>query len=181
MDFKTSGIPALDFIIDQILKTNFKVYSNDLVEAGYIKDEPDAEHEFERLLAIIAPIGCAKVNPRTNEDNGANVETNELTAKFKLDGGFNKEFKTQLKDSFIKISKYIVSIIVFIVAVFALLVNYDKLTTNGILPLKEPTYLQANKSKIDSTSIEIFLQDDSLTQKNIKQNQDTLIKDTLNK
>jgi hypothetical protein len=94
MDFKKSDIPALDFIIDKILDTNFPVFSNDLVDAGFITKETyrENEKEFEYLLSIIEQNGCAKVNPRANEDSGTNATCNISTAKFKKDGGFTSLF-----------------------------------------------------------------------------------------
>ena len=100
MAFRESDIPALDFIIDKTLESDWKVYSNELTESGFLKEtDPNLESKFESLLAIVASYGCAKVNPAHNADNGANAEKNSMTAKFKADGGFMTAFKQLQVDS----------------------------------------------------------------------------------
>ena len=95
MPIKESDIPPLDFIVDNILKMNCRLYSNTLVEAGLIKETEfmKIETEFEYFLSIIKEYDCAKVNEARNVDNGINVERSEQTAKFWKNGGFASVFK----------------------------------------------------------------------------------------
>ncbi|MAY52473.1 MAG: hypothetical protein CMC75_04305 [Flavobacteriaceae bacterium] len=99
MKIKESEIPALDFIIDRIIKDNFPLYANELVSAGFIKSKEnyEIESEFEILLSIIDYYNCGTVTDARNEDHGASVIKNGKTAIFKRDGGFLELFNT-LKD-----------------------------------------------------------------------------------
>lgn len=93
MNFIESDIPSLDFIINRTLELD-RVYSNELTDANFLdKKDKDRENKFNYLLSIIKSYDCAKVNPARNEDNGANTERNQLTEKFKNDGGFTSAFK----------------------------------------------------------------------------------------
>ncbi|MDC9724038.1 MAG: hypothetical protein PSN34_14875 [Urechidicola sp.] len=99
MKFRESDIPALDFIIDRIIKDNFPLYANELVSADFIKSKEnyEIESEFEILLSVINHYNCGTVTDARNEDHGASVEKNGNTAKFKRDGGFLELFDS-LKD-----------------------------------------------------------------------------------
>lgn len=99
MKFRESEIPALDFIIDRIIKDNFPLYANELVSAGFIKSKEnyEIESEFEILLSIIDYYNCGTVTDARNEDHGASVVKNGNTAIFKRDGGFLELFNS-LKD-----------------------------------------------------------------------------------
>ena len=99
MKFRESEIPALDFIIDRIIKDNFPLYANELVSAGLIKSKEnyEIESEFEILLSVINYYNYGTVTDARNEDHGASVEKNGNTAKFKRDGGFLELFNS-LKD-----------------------------------------------------------------------------------
>tara|TARA_R100000541_G_scaffold3587_1_gene10854 strand:+ start:224 stop:799 length:576 start_codon:yes stop_codon:yes gene_type:complete len=99
LKIKESEIPALDFIIDRIIKDNFPLYANELVSAGFIKSKEnyEIESEFEILLSIIDYYNCGTVTDARNEDHGASVIKNGKTAIFKRDGGFLELFNT-LKD-----------------------------------------------------------------------------------
>lgn len=94
MAFNKSDIPALDFIIDRLLENDFPLYSDDLTKDGFISgaNHRVIESEFENLIAIIKSYSCASVSDARNEDHGASVEKNELTSKFKKDGGFTTVF-----------------------------------------------------------------------------------------
>lgn len=94
MKFEQTDIPALNFIIDRIIKNSSPMYSHELVTAGFINssDYVEIESEFEILLSIINYYNCGTVTDARNEDHGASVEKNGETAKFKRDGGFLKLF-----------------------------------------------------------------------------------------
>lgn len=96
MKFEHTDIPALNFIIDRIIKNSSPLYSHELVTAGFINssDYVEIESEFEILLSIINYYNCGTVTDARNEDHGASVEKNGETAKFKRDGGFLKLFES---------------------------------------------------------------------------------------
>lgn len=96
MKFEHTDIPALNFIIDRIIKNSNPLYSHELVTAGFINssDYVEIESEFEILLSIINYYNCGTVTDARNEDHGSSVEKNGETAKFKRDGGFLKLFES---------------------------------------------------------------------------------------
>lgn len=99
MKFRKSEIPALDFIIDRILKNDFPLYAHELKSSGLItvEDEKEIETEFENLLSIINFYEYGNVTDARNEDHGASIEKNGNTAKFKKDGSFKKLYKSLKK------------------------------------------------------------------------------------
>jgi hypothetical protein len=99
LKFRESEIPALDFIIDRIIKDNFPLYANELVSAGFIKSKENYEiaSQFEILISVINHYNYGTVTDARNEDHGASIEKNGNTAKFKRDGGFLELFNS-LKD-----------------------------------------------------------------------------------
>ncbi|WP_100613101.1 hypothetical protein [Confluentibacter lentus] len=107
-DFNKSDIPALDFIIDQCLKTGFSVNANDLVDSGHIKltdekgyssltTEFDVTQEFTRYLGILDKY---KVCECSFAEDAEFASSNSRTFNFQKQGGFKalyKDLKEQRK------------------------------------------------------------------------------------
>jgi hypothetical protein len=177
ISFMKSDIPALDFIIDKTLETDWKVYSNELIDEGFMgKTDPLSESKFEALLAIINSYGCAKVNSAHNVDNGANVEKNGLTAKFKVDGGFKKAFKENQKEKLIKFIKRTGYFIAIISTLIIIAVNMKNCKINDIVPSEKKSI---RKPSLNKTTNEVLLLPDSSKTKKTKTISDTLLKDSL--
>ncbi|QCX38054.1 hypothetical protein FF125_06285 [Aureibaculum algae] len=104
-EFNKSDIEALDFIIDQCLKTSFSVSADDLIKSGHIKltDEKgygtltpdfDASKEFTRYLGILKKYELCKCN---STKDGEFASANSNTLNFQKQGGFKALYK-DLKD-----------------------------------------------------------------------------------